>query len=206
MFMRKVAILSGLFFILIFKIAAHAEPLISVPQGGLPVLVDGRFSADEWRDAKEINFDVSAKLYVKQFKNHVFIGIRSTGATRYADLFLLDSENRLYNLHASMQIGERLLTDNTWTDKKPAWNWGNHVDWIASEAKLDSTKSKDLPLAMRFFGYDGMEFQIRRSRFPGKWWRVRIEIRDFAGELPDIVFPDKAGRKEIEKWAVLNFR
>lgn len=204
--MIKAGILSVLFLLGAFN-TALGQQKINVPKGGDPVLIDGRFSADEWRDAKEITFGSSATLYVKQFKNHVFIGVKSAAGTpRYVDLFLLDSENRIYNLHASMQIGERFLSGNLWTDEKPPWRWGNHTDWIASEAKINSDKNKDLPLAERFFPYDGTEFQIRRSRFPGKLWRIRIEIRDFAGQLPDIVFPSDAGRKEIEKWAVLKFR
>ncbi len=200
--MKIVNILAVLFFISAFDVA-FAQQQISVPKGDMPVLIDGRFSVKEWHDAIEVDIESSAKLYLKRLKNDVFIGIKSANALRYIDLFLLDSENRLYNLHASMQIGERLLTDDFWTDEKPAWRWGNHVDWIASEAKIDGSKNKDLPLAERFFAYDGTEFQIRRSRFPGKHWRIRIEVKDFAGELPDIVFPSGTGRKDTAKWAIL---
>ncbi len=77
------------------------------------------------------------------------------------------------------------------------------VDWIASEAKIDSSKDKNLPLAERLFDREGAEFQIRRSRFTGKQWRLRVEVRDFNGKLPDIVFPAASTRENIEEGAVL---
>jgi hypothetical protein len=103
-----------------------------------------------------------------------------------------------------MQIGERLLTGNSWTDSEPAWRWGNHIDWIASEAKIDPHKDRDLPLAERFIPYDGMEFQLRRSRFGGKQWRVRVEVRDFTGRLSDIIFPGGSERRNASRWTILN--
>jgi hypothetical protein len=119
-------------------------------------------------------------------------------------MFLTTGDNKLYNLHASFQLGERLLAGDAWNDSSPSNNWGNHVDWIANEAKMNEEKSANLPIAERLFPYDGWEFQIRRSRFVGKEWRIRIEVRDFAGQRPDTIFPELSERKNPARWAVLS--
>lgn len=185
---------------------AHAQQIIKVPKGdGTPVLTDGKFSSEEWRDAITVAAAPSVKLYLKQFRNNVFIGVNmETESPSYVDIFLQTGDNQLYNLHASAQIGERLLTGDAWTDTNPPPRWGNHVDWIANEAKVDSDKTRDLPFPKKLFPYAGMEFQLRRSRFTGKSWRIRIEVRDFVGQSPDIVFPNGSERKNTTRWAILN--
>ena len=185
--------------------AAFSQQVLKVPQrDGAPVLIDGKFSAGEWQGAATENISGSVRLHLKQSKGHVFIGVEMrTPSPSYVDLFLLTEENQLYNLHASMRVGERWLKDSVWDDSKPAWRWGNNVDWIASVAKLDETKDRSLSLTEQFFPYDGMEFQIRRARFQGTRWRVRIEVRDFTGKMPDIVFPAASTRTNVTGWAVL---
>lgn len=185
---------------------AHAQQIIKVPQGdGTPVLIDGKISADEWRGATVITAAPTAKLYLKQFRGHVFVGLKIERASpSYIDLFLLTGDNQLYNLHASMQIGEPLLAGDAWSDTSPPYRWGNHVDWTANEAKIDAEKDRNLPMAKRLFPYDGMEFQLRRARFAGKQWRIRIEVRDFSGQLPDTIFPAASERRETKRWAILS--
>jgi hypothetical protein len=179
-----------------------AQQTIKVPEGNSnPVLIDGIFSKDEWQDAATVKVNDSVTLYLKQFRGHVFIGVKTnTTYPAYVDMFLLTAGNELYNLHASMQIGERLLTGNAWTDREPAWRWGNHVGWIANEAKYDSTKDRSLPDKEKVFPYEGKEFQLLRSRFTGKQWRLRIEVR---GSSEDIPFPANSERRQTASWAIL---
>jgi hypothetical protein len=75
-----------------------------------------------------------------------------------------------------MQIGERILQDTSWTNESPVWRWGNHIDWIASESKIDPSLSRDLSFDQRLYPSDGVEFQIRRSCFKGELWSIRVEI------------------------------
>jgi hypothetical protein len=182
--------------------SASAQQTIKVPEGrGNPVLIDGMFSRDEWQDAATVKVNDSVTLYLKQFRGHVFIGVKTaTSYPAYVDMFLLAGGNELYNLHASMQIGERTLTGKAWTDGEPSWRWGNHVGWIANEAKYDSTKDRTLPDKEKVFPYEGKEFQLLRSRFTGKQWRMRVEVR---GATPDIVFPAESERLNTARWLVL---
>jgi hypothetical protein len=182
-----------------------AQQVLTVPAGGgTPVLIDGQFAADEWSDAIILRVAASVDLYLKQYKGHVFLGVKMAAKSRrYVDMFLLAQDKHVYNLHASMQLGERVLVGSNWSDTNPPTRWGYHLDWTANEAKLDPSADPSLPVVQRIFPDDGIEFQFRRSRFQGKQWRIRIEIRDFAGQLPDIIFPADSERKTTARWAIL---
>jgi hypothetical protein len=182
--------------------SASAQQTVKVPEGrGNPVLIDGMFSRDEWQDAATVKVNDSVTLYFKQFRGHVFIGVKTaTTYPAYVDMFILAGANELYNLHASMQIGERTLTGKAWTDGEPPWRWGNHVGWIANETKYDPTKDRSLPDKEKVFPYEGKEFQLLRSRFTGKQWRMRLEVR---GATPDIVFPAESERQNPARWLIL---
>ena len=185
--------------------AAFSQQILAVPKrDGPPVLIDGIFSVGEWQGATVVNMSTAVTLHLKQRTGHVYVGVEMrTPSPSYVELFLLTEENQLYNLHASMRVGERWLKDSVWDDNKPEWRWGNNIDWIASVAKYDEAKDRNLSLAERFLHYDGMEFQIRRARFQGRRWRVRIEVRDFTGRTPDTIFPAASTRRDVTRWAVL---
>lgn len=183
----------------------YAQQVLTVPVGcGTPVLIDGQFAADEWSDAFTLHLAPSVDLYLKQYKGHVFLGVKMAAMSRrYVDMFLLPRDKHVYNLHASMQLGERVLIGSNWSDTNPPTRWGYHLDWTANEAKLDPFADPSVPAVHRIFPDDGIEFQLRRSRFQGKQWRIRIEIRDFDGQLPDIIFPADSERKTSAHWAIL---
>lgn len=181
----------------------HARA-VRVPRAtATPVLLDGQRSAGEWDDARSILVDRSVRLLLKQHGGHVYLAVSTgTRVPRPVDVFLNDASGRTHVLHASMQIGERALPDTLWTDTTPAWRWGNHVDWIANEAKQDALQPSERPFSARLFPADLTEFQIRRSRFPGRTWRVRVEVGAFPGTEGAYRFPKDASR-DPATWAVL---
>ena len=184
-----------------------ATSVVTVPTGGpTPVLLDGQLTPGEWDDARTVRLTDSLRLLLKQVHGHVFLAVAPGGRVpRGIDIFLADSTGRVHQLHASAQIGERALEDTLWTDATPAWRWGNHVDWMANEAKVDATQPADRPFAARLFPADATEFQIRRSRFPGTRWRLRVEALVFASGAPPDVFPRDATR-DPATWAVIDLR
>jgi hypothetical protein len=119
-------------------------PRIKVPVvSPQPLMIDGKFASAEWHDASVTAVTPGVTLYVQQFQGHVFIGVKGDDAAPfYVDLFLLGQDNCVYDLHASMQVGERLLCGDAWTDTDPPIQWGNNIDWIANEAKADPRKDR----------------------------------------------------------------
>lgn len=171
-----------------------------------PLLIDGQMSAEEWSDAKEITINDNIQMLIKEIKTNVFVGFKfSDRKPGVVDLFIEIPDGQVIQLHSSMQIGERVLEDTTWTYDSPAWRWGNHVDWIASESKTDPSLSRDLPFDQRLYPSDGVEFQIRRSRFSGDLWRMRIEISSFVDPENVIAYPEKSERKNTSHWLTVKF-
>jgi hypothetical protein len=191
---------------------------IDVPTGnGNPVLIDGTFSPGEWSDAREVAITDSVRLYVKEFRGHVFIGLRTPRSMlAYTDLFFQGSDGVAYNIHASSQLGERRMTDTLFSDTVPAHRWGYTDGWYANEMRTDRALAQRLLTenpqrdrgAMLFettYPMDGFEYQIKRSKFPGREWRVRIEARTGVAGLSDVVYPRDSSRRRPDSWAILRF-
>ena len=85
-----------------------------MPEGnGIPVLVDGQFTEGEWQDALWVGLEDSISLYLKQNEGHVFIAVKIPfEKLAYIDLFLQKEDKAIYNLHASSQLGQRILPDS----------------------------------------------------------------------------------------------
>ena len=103
-----------------------------------------------------------------------------------------------------MQLGERVLPLQGWTDESPPWAWGNNNGWNANVVRRKHGAEKDAPFAAQIEPVDGVEFEISRRKIGGCEWRIRIEVRDFEGQQPDQVFPEASIRKDTNTWAVLS--
>jgi hypothetical protein len=188
--------------------AVRVPATLRVPGGAaMPVLVDGRFAAGEWDDARRVAVGPSDTLLLKEHRGHVYVGvIAARPFPVYVELFLRDGSGTLHHLHASMQLGERTLVDTAWTDASPRTLWGNESDWTANESKFRPDRRRPNPAVVDtgdVFPQRGREFQLRRSRFVGTRWQVRLEVRDFGGRVPDLVVPAGSHRKSFDGWLTL---
>jgi hypothetical protein len=164
------------------------------------VTSDGYFAEELWAAARWIDAGHGATLAIVSTPLQVCIGLKTKAAgLRYADIFLLDGAGGGHNLHASMQVGERALPKSDWSDAIPQTSWGQTTLWSANHVRRKSGTIKSAPLAEQFEASDGYEFKIDRLRMP-KPWRVRIEVRDFEGAAPDIVWPSGSTRQEPSSW------
>lgn len=185
-------------------VSAGAElPVPSVPAGA-QIALDGKIEAGEWDGAFAQPLAGGGELRVLERDGRVWLAIvpRAAHAT-YVDLFLQDAEGRVHNLHASLQWGERVVTGTAWDDREPPTRWGKPATWSANRIEW-APGGRERPEATKasFRPYDAHEFSISRDAFPGKEWRVRIEVRDFGGKQPDVVIPAGSDRREPAGWAV----
>jgi hypothetical protein len=173
----------------------RAEQPVRVPVGK-PVMVDGHFSPKEWEDAAEIPMPESIRLYFKQSGEFVYVCVRlPKGRYGFTDLYLSTPEGPAVNLHASAKLGERVLTDNRW----PEWTWWNNADWVANVSRVDSFEKRT------FLPEDLREFQIRRSRFPGGRWLVRLEVSVASkDDYKAVAFPEGTSNKAKTGWLRLD--
>lgn len=180
--------------------SAMRVPLVSIES----VEIDGRIGGDEWKGAHEVTVAPDVTLLVFHTKDDVLLAVRlKTPAPAYVDIFLLLEEEKRINLHASMQVGERALPAKGWTDREPPTHWGRQDRWRANAVKQLPGKPKSAPLTETLVPYEGFEFQLARERFGGKRWRLRLEVRDFMAERPDIIFPNQSTRMDSASWGEL---
>lgn len=183
-----------------------AAGVLSVPlTTTADIVADGQIREPEWANARRIAMAEGVSVLVKADAQTVAIAVRNAprGAPQYTDLFIVAEDGQVWNLHASMQLGERKLPGRAWTDDAPAFAWGNNVDWRANEVAVKPGADADAPFAAQVQPCDGQEFLIARRKLPGKRWGVRIEVRDFMNERPDLAHPEGSDRHDSGGWAAI---
>jgi hypothetical protein len=196
---------------------AGPSRLATVPESnGAPVITDGIFSAGEWDDALRIALSETVELYLKHYRGVVFVGVRGLNATRAgigpSELFLAVPGGQINKLHVSAQLYEAVLPQ---TGKEPPPRFGLTSDWYANELRRDMVESQRLekegksPLEIiRATSYpsDGIEFAIRRSKFPGQCWLMRLWASALVGNEPGMLtYPTAAAERTTEEWLRLRF-
>lgn len=184
---------------------------IRVPDGnGKPVLLDGLFSPGEWEDAEKIDVHPNVNLYLKKYGGHIFVGIKITPyKTSVVDMFISPDGKNIYHLHASAQISERLVSENSGPWDNPSFIWGYSIDWYANEIRWDNGKMQELmkkgksqndAQEMSYFKYDGFEFQIKQSKFPSDHWFFRIEVPMAPDFDKPVIFPSDTVLNSTKGW------
>jgi hypothetical protein len=185
--------------LLLMSAAAAAEaPRLQVPElTPVPLLIDGRIEQDEWRGALVVEVAPGLQLRLKQSQGHVYVAVDTPGTSSQPIDLQLRPANGHFELHASMQVAERRIMPD---QEPPAWRWGNHVGWIASEMKRDPERTSEV-FAEQLHPADGTEFQIRRDRFPGAAWRVRLTVDAIPGSEQAFVYPAGSRADDPHGWA-----
>ncbi|UXI68790.1 hypothetical protein [Tahibacter amnicola] len=130
-------------------------------------------------------------LRITQHDGTVALCLHYTPPKSYGvDLFLAADDGVIHNLHASAMLGERTVTD----DAAPTWTWWNHHDWSASVARVTDFRT------LTFAPAEATEFHIRRQRFPGRHWRLRLDVHT---REPGIVFPAGTAATHTGGWLEL---
>jgi len=194
---------------------ASVKP-IDVPQGnGAPVITDGIFSRGEWDDAERIDVDEGVTLYVKEWRGVVFIGLRGQGQNGIgpSELSLGAPGGPIEKLHVSFGLAQVVLPP---TGPEPRMRVGLTTEWYANEFRRDEEEfarlqkeGKDPREIMRATSYpsDGIEFAIRRSKFPGPVWMMRLWASAVVGGKPGMVtYPPAAAERTMEGWLQLRFK
>jgi len=160
-----------------------AKPVVTspvrVPEGnGAPVITDGLFSPGEWDDALRIALSETVELRLKRYRGVVYIGVRGLNTAGIgigpSELFLAAPGGQIHKLHVSAQLHEVVLPP---TGAEPPSRFGLTPDWYANELRRDMMESQRLEkegkspfdiIRATSYPSDGIEFAIRRSKFPGQ--------------------------------------
>lgn len=182
--------------LLVIFVAGHAAESVVQVRRGNPPMVDGKFSNNEWSDAAHVDIaNGFATFYAKRSGEFVWLGVRPLKNSRTTvDLYLSPADGGIYDLHASAKLGERKLENGTW----PEWQWWNNQEWVANLSRPDNFEQK------KFLPDEGREFQIRRSRFPGRRWKIMLEILVISESgVETTSWPAGAKNTDTRGWMVL---
>jgi len=191
-------------FILIFLLIVTMISCQDVSEVKVPstkevfIKLDGQIDENEWDGSRTVDISPDLRLQLLQTTEDFHLAVRNKeNVARYVDVFIKKDSGKLINLHASMQLGERLLT-GAWNDTIPEWNWGNNTEWSANTVEIISHNDEVLFREI-VKPYDGFEFRISK-----KWitesFLLRIEIKDFEGKEDDVVFPSGSKRDSFNNW------
>lgn len=182
-------------FFLVTLSPAFSQSAIKVPLSKTSVLIDGKFSENEWKDAYVIPVNASLNLYFKQDAENLFWCLRDLQKepVLMGLDFYISTQNALVNLHASAKLGERKLVNGNYGD----WNWWNNEAWTANVARFNSFTNK------RFLTDEAKEFQLRKARFSDKTVRLMFQ-EDKGPNSANPPFPAGSSPNDTEKWLVLN--
>jgi hypothetical protein len=204
----------GLLAVATMVTGASSGPVeVTVPEGdGAPVVTDGFFSPGEWDDARRVPITDAVELCLKQYRGVVFIGVHGLGSASIgpSDLCVAEPGGPVHQLHVSAQLGEIVLPA---VGDAPRFRFGYTPDWYANELRRDMEEAERLekqgksPLEIitaTSFPSDGIEFAIRRSKFPGRRWLVRLGASVLAGGKPGwLVHPAATTERTTDGWQVL---
>jgi len=190
--------LPSLTILFVLHVAAASNLHVRAPYTLAPVMIDGVLTTEEWRDAALIEVPGVAHVYIQRSAEFVYIAFEYTHSpSGMVDLYLSPAGGEIYDLHASAKLGERQLNAGGFPD----WTWWNNRDWTANVSRVDSFEKRTfLPTRVR-------EYQIRRSRFPSKSWRLRFELTAMGTDNQTesvTMFPPGTDTKSSAGWLLLS--
>ena len=198
--------------------AVAADPVpggpVVVPQGdGMPVITDGINSPGEWGDALRVPMSGTTAVYLKHYRGVVFVGVFGEGGVGPSDLSLAVPGGRIQRLHVSAQLAE---TELTAAGAEPAPRFGLTTQWYANELRRDMAEAARLEREGRSpieiiqatsYPSDGLEFAIRRTKFAGDVWLMRLWASTLIDGRPGMLtFPPGTAERSTAGWLELRFK
>lgn len=172
----------------------------SIPESkSITVKADGQFTKEEWGSATLVYSSAPYQIRVMADSTSIYIGVESSEpAHHYTDLYF--SSQQLMNLHASMQLGQRVLPQQgIWNENDPPWVWGNNKGWYANTVRYLIGADEHLPFSKQVYPYFGQEFVISR-KLTGDNFKLAISMADFEGVNKAVYFPANMNLSKPTGW------
>ena len=185
--------------------ATAAEPII-IKSTNKTALLDGRCGNDEWDVATKIELAAGASIYLMHDKDSLYVCAKGKSEDyTVIDIYIEHAETgHLHNLHASAQLGERLLTDKDWSESQ-RWNlngWSGF--WVPYAGYEDTENGGRRP---KFLKGSHREIQVLRKKFVGKIWKMMIGVSaiNYDGKSQSFLYPENAVDVDTSTWKIFSF-
>lgn len=185
---------------------SQASETIAVNQTDKAPLFDGRCEQDEWQAATKIELPAQVHVYLMHDEDSLFVCAQGKSDDyTVIDLYIEHAgTGHFHNLHASAQLGERVLTDKEWSEPD-YWNleaWGGFwVPYAGEEETEDGTRTKFLQGSHR-------EIQVLRKKFVGDTWTMMIGVSAINHEGKygaEFFYPRNAVDTDESTWGTFSF-
>ena len=190
----------------VFAADANASATIAVNQTKQAPLFDGRCGDDEWQGATQIELPAQVSVYLMHDKDSLFVCAKGK-ANDYTviDLYIEDAATgHLYNLHASAQLGERVLTDKEWSESE----FWNHKDWSGFWVPYAGDEETDKGTRTKFLQGSHREVHVLRKKFVGNTWNMMIGVSAINHEGKygaEFFYPENAVDTDRSTWGKFSF-
>ncbi len=189
-----------------------AVKAIDVPQGnGVPVITDGVFTPGEWDDALRLPIADDVTIFLKEYRGVVFLGLR--GVKGPEDMWVATPGGPIEKLHVSFALIQVPVPP---TGPEPKARLGFTTDWYANELRRDEDEFQRMLKEGRdgfdaqqatTYPLDGIEYAIRRAKFPGRVWLLRLWVPAVvAGKPLMFTYPPSAAERVTDGWLELRFK
>ncbi len=169
-------------------------------------LFDGRCGEAEWQSATKIELPAEVWVYLMHDDESLYACARGKKEDyTVIDLYIQHAgTGHLYNLHASAQLKERELTEETWNDPEHWNNEGWSGFWVPF-AGIEETEEGE---RTQFLKGSDRELQVLRSKFPGDRWKMMIGISAVYQEGAygaEFSYPEGASDTDASTWLIYSF-
>lgn len=181
--------------------AAGAPPVIKPDRAG-PVLMDGACTDRTWQTARAYPLAHGASIRFAANRDFLYVCVDPpAGSFANVDLYIRH-DGKLYNLHSSAQLGERVKGEAGWPD----WQWGNNLGWTSNWLPWRGIRQDGGQARPRFDTVPGREMQIARTKFPKRTFDLMVHVHELAtpaGMIGEDRFPAGAHDDDPASWARL---
>lgn len=165
-----------------------------------PLLLDALCDEPAWRAAPRTALATGIELRALADAAAVYFCVTATAESyNTVDVYLAPADGRLYNLHASAQVGERVRGAAGWGE----YTWWNHRGWYSPAVPFTGLVGEGEDRRANFMTGRAREIQILKSRFAPPW-RVMFDAGGTAnadGEWRRSRWPTGADDAKPETWA-----
>jgi len=180
-------------------VLTEKEPKSFIHKGNASkILIDGQIEDGEWIGANQTKIKPGVNLFMLQDEHFLYLSVQydtALYANYYCDLYFYLGKDTLLNIHASQQLGERLLIGADWTDSEPPFNWGYISNWTANTVRFDRKKEMYIP-------YNALEFQIAKKKLPNGVLKIALQSRDMNWKKEIINVPEEGDFKSTKNWLI----
>ncbi len=169
-------------------------------------LLDGHCDDKEWLSATKFELPANTAVYLMHNKHSFFVCAKGK-ANDYTvvDVYIEHPETgQLYNLHASAQLGERVMTGKTWDE----FSWWNNKDWSGFWVPYAGEEETKSGKRTKFLEGSHREVQILKKKFAGNTLNMMIRLSGLShnGQYGAVFFyPEKAIDTDKLTWSKMTF-